>query len=70
VRILQNDGPLRVEEHETMVVIIHKATGERVGEHQFVRHNLVSTEMARAYWRGFCAGWKARKQMQHRGDEE
>ncbi len=70
MKILNDDGPLWIEDHDSKMVVVHKATGKPVHEWTYYPGRIDSYTIAFATARGFQLGWQARKDAQYRGESE
>jgi hypothetical protein len=70
MKVLNDDGPLRIEDHESSMRVVHKASDKVVLSEDYSPGSIGSWTAAFAYARGFQKGWDARKRAQYVGKSE
>lgn len=70
MKVLNDDGPLRIEDHESSMKVVHKASNKIVCIEGYAPGKIDSWSVAFALARGFQKGWQARKNAQYRGESE
>lgn len=60
MKILNDNGPLRIEDHDSSIRVVHKATGTVKKETAYSPGSIASWTAAYSYASGYCDGWTAR----------
>jgi len=69
MKIVRDEGPLRIEDHDDKYIVVHKASGEIKSEMKYRPGDLMSATCSYSRVVGFCEGWDARKRAQYMGKD-
>lgn len=70
MKVLNDDGPLRIEDLDDRMRVVHKASGDTKLERRYMPGSIASWTEVYSRMVGFREGWSARKEAQYKGEAE